>query len=374
MNLHVLHLIDSLSPGGAERMLVDIANQTISEGAMASVCITRSGVDMATELDPKIELNVLNRQKRFDFAAMKTFSSFVKKQSIDIVHCHGRSSFSLAATSRAMRDIQIPLLLHDHYGKIELDNSIPLWFRIWGRHYVAQYVGVSESLGRWAVNAGVKATKINVIENALNLYRINQSESVDIRAQLKLPEESIIGIVIAGLRYEKGIDYLIEALSHCKTDKPFHIVIIGGEREKSYLGRCNDIAEQLGLSDRIFFVGEKKDSAAWIMGADFGLIPSRSESGPLVLIEYMAAGLPVVASLTGSIAIAAAASGVPGFAECGNKEKFSNEIVKLCNLPPEARKKRGELGRRVAENRFDIRRTMMEWFRIYQAARNGSQS
>jgi glycosyltransferase involved in cell wall biosynthesis len=150
-------------------------------------------------------------------------------------------------------------------------------------------------------------------------------------------------------------------------------VIIGGERERSYLRKCNEISQQLGLSGRISFVGEKKNSAAWIRGADFALIPSRSESGPLVLIEYLAAGLPVVASLTGSIARSAAANGVSGFVECGNKERFLEEIIKLCELSPDAKKIRGELGKKVAEKMFDIRRTMIEWFRIYQAARNGSQ-
>ncbi len=373
MNLHVLHLIDSLSTGGKERMLVDLANQTVWEGAMASVCITRSGVQMASELDPKIEVSVLNRKKRLDFSAMAAFANFVNSKKVDIVHCHGRSTFSLAAVSRTIRRIQTPLVLHDHYGKIELDHSVPLWFRLWGRRYVAQYVGVSEKLGRWAITAGVQQTKINVIENALNLFRIKQSDRVDIRAQFGLQAESLIGIVIAGLRYEKGIDYLIEALSHCKTSRPFNVVIIGGERQKGYLRKCNDILQSFGLSDRVIFAQEKENSAAWIRGADFGLIPSRSESGPLVLIEYMAAGLPFVASLSGSIARSAASNGVPGFVERGNMKAFSQAVLELTELSPDVRMERGELGKTVAEKLFDIRGTMIEWFRIYSAARNGSQ-
>jgi len=372
MSLHVLHVIDTLATGGKERMLVDLANQTVVEGAKASVCITRSGLQMASELNPKIELIVLNRQKRFDFSAMNAFADFVNRSNVDILHCHGRSSFGLAAFSRTIRSIHTPLIFHDHYGKIDLDQSVPLWFRIWGKHYMAQYVGVSDKLGRWAVKAGVQQTKINVIENALNLFRIKQSEPIDIRAQFGLPAESLVGIVIAGLRYEKGIDYLIEALSHCKSSKPFNIVIIGGERQKGYLLECNDKLRSSGLSDLITFAQEKENSADWIQGADFGVIPSRSESGPLVLIEYMAAGLPIVASLTGSIALSAFNNGVPGFVERENSNAFSKALIELIELSDDARKERGEIGKSVAEKLFDIRGAMVEWFRIYSAARNGS--
>ena len=370
MNLHVLHLIDTLSNGGAERMLVDIANQTIQDGGRASVCVTRSGVEIAGELDSKIELCILNRKKRFDSKAMSQLAEFVKTRNVDIVHCHGRSTFSLAAVSRAIGGIQTPLLLHDHYGKIEMDTSIPFWFRVWGKHYLNAYVGVSENLGRWAHSAGVKERKINVIDNALNLARVQQSNLLNLREKFGIPEQSLIGIVVAGLRYEKGIDFLVEALSKSKSLSKFHVVIVGGQRENGYLTQCNTLASKLGISDRIIFAGEQNDSAAWVRGADFAIISSRSESGPLVLIEYLAAGLPFVATLSGSIARTAADNGVPGFVARDNLNEFTREIDSLVELDPTARAERGKIGKAVAERMFDIRQSMPQWYRVYRDALN----
>jgi glycosyltransferase involved in cell wall biosynthesis len=368
MNLHVLHLIDSLSNGGAERMLVDLANQTVLDGAQASVCITRSGTEIAGELNPQIEVSILNRKKRFDSNAMSQLARFVKTQKVDIVHCHGRSTFSLAAVSRAIGGIHSPLLLHDHYGKIEMDSSIPFWFRIWGKHYISAYVGVSENLGRWAHSAGVKGEKINVIDNALNLARIQQSTFVDLRGQFKIPEESLIGIVVAGLRYEKGIDFLIQAVSKSKNLQKFHVVIVGGERQKGYVAECKRLAEKLGITDRIVFAGEQNNSAAWVRSSDFAMIPSRSESGPLVLIEYLAAGLPFVSTLTGSIARTADDNRVPGFVNRESVDDFANQIDSLVQTDAETRTKRGTIGKVIAEKMFDIRQTMPEWYRVYQTA------
>jgi glycosyltransferase involved in cell wall biosynthesis len=368
MNLHVLHLIDTLSTGGAERMLVDLANQTVEDGAQASVCITRSAADIAGELDSRIDLCILNRKKRFDSKAMSKFANFVNTRQIDLIHCHGRSSFSLAAFSRAIKDIQSPLLLHDHYGKIEIDTSVPLWFRLWGKKYIAAYVGVSESLGRWAHSAGIRDEKINVIDNALNLARIQKSNSFNIREELKLPDQVLIGVVIAGLRNEKGIDFLIEALSKSKSLSKFYVVVIGAERQPGYVANCTNLAERLGVTERLIFAGEKNNSAAWIRNADFALIPSRSESGPLVLIEYLAAGIPLVATLTGSIARTAADNNIPGFVHRGNPDEFVKEIDSLVELDVEARKERGIFGKTIAEKLFDIKQTMPEWYRVYEEA------
>jgi glycosyltransferase involved in cell wall biosynthesis len=373
-NLHVLHLIDTLSNGGAERMLVDLANQTIADGAQASVCITRSGTEIAGELDSNIELCILNRKKRFDSEAMSRFANFVKTRKVDIVHCHGRSTFSLAAVSRTMRGIKSPLLLHDHYGKIEMDSSVPLWFRIWGKHYLAAYVGVSENLGRWAHSAGVREQKINVIDNALNLSRIQKSNSFNLRQKFWIPDESLVGIVVAGLRYEKGIGFLIEALSKSKNLSRIQIVIVGGERENGYLESCKNLAERMGVAKHLIFAGEQNDTPSWVRSADFALIPSRSESGPLVLIEYLAAGLPIVATLTGSIARTAADNLVPGFVKLGEQEDFTIELDKLVELKPQARRDRGLIGKSVAEKMFDIRQTMPQWYRVYQGALGQYQS
>ena len=63
---HIMHIIDSLAIGGAERMLVDIANSTDKSKFSVSVCVTRSDITLAKNLLPDIPLRILNRQFRLD--------------------------------------------------------------------------------------------------------------------------------------------------------------------------------------------------------------------------------------------------------------------------------------------------------------------
>src|SRR5262249_9007541 len=123
--MHVMHVIDSLCLGGAERMLVDIANATVADGHRVSACITRDGRDLANELRPEVHLWVLARQKRLEWAALKQFAAIIKEHKVDLLHVHGRSTFSFAATVKTLGLIRIPILLHDHYGQIEIDTSVP---------------------------------------------------------------------------------------------------------------------------------------------------------------------------------------------------------------------------------------------------------
>src|SRR2546425_167094 len=125
--MHVLHVSDTLGFGGAERMLVDIANCTISDGHNVSVCVTRSNVDMACFLHPTIHSLRLGRTRRWDFAAMRRMARYINAEGVDVLHVHGRPSFSLVAVMRLLRMIRTPVVFHEHFGLIERDTSVPRW-------------------------------------------------------------------------------------------------------------------------------------------------------------------------------------------------------------------------------------------------------
>src|SRR5437667_7617206 len=139
--MHILHVIDGLCLGGAERMLVDIANATVARGNRASVCVTRSSTDMAGFLDSKVPLHVLHRSGRFDLKALRSFAALVKSERVELLHAHGRSTFSMLALLKVTGWLKVPIVLHDHYGTIELDTAIPTWFRFAGRYCLDFYVG-----------------------------------------------------------------------------------------------------------------------------------------------------------------------------------------------------------------------------------------
>ena len=97
--MNVLHVIDQLVVGGAERMLVEIVNQ-MEPPYFPLVCVTRSGTTMADQLHSRIPLFVLDRKSRFDLKKILRFLMIIRSEKVDLIHAHGRSSFSFAAFAK----------------------------------------------------------------------------------------------------------------------------------------------------------------------------------------------------------------------------------------------------------------------------------
>ena len=205
-----------------------VANQTAADGHQVSVCVTRSRHILADALRAEIAVTTLNRRRRFEWGAMKNFSRLVRDHKIDVLHAHSRSTLAFLSLAKTMGLIYLPIILHDHYGKIETDPSIPLWFRLWAKYFVHHYVGVYAKLATWAEAAGMPQERISVIENALDLTPFCQAAPLDLRQELGLPGDILIGIVACGLRYEKGIDVLLEAVARCSCRNSITILVAGG--------------------------------------------------------------------------------------------------------------------------------------------------
>jgi glycosyltransferase involved in cell wall biosynthesis len=369
--MRIMHIIDSLDIGGAERMLVEVANAAAADGNEVLVVVTRSVTTLASDLHPNIKLITLDRRYRLDLSAMRRLADHARRHRVDVFHAHGRTTLSFMAAVRTLRLTGIPIVFHDHYGSIETDGSVPYWFRLWGRHHVSQYVGVYAKLADWAATAGIAPQRIHFIENALDLSRLDfaaVSREPSLRRQFAVPEDLLLGIVIGGIRPQKGVDVLLNALAQSQYRGAFKIVLIGGERDAAYAAACRAQCSSLGLDDMVVFAGQRPDAAGLLPEVDFAVLPSRSEGGPLVLIEYLLAGLPFVATKVGSVGMQACSLGVPDFVQAGDIQGLALALDNLLRLTPHQRRERGAIGRAAALRYFDIRRAMPKWYAVYDAA------
>ena len=361
-----MHVIDSLAVGGAERMLVEIANQTAADGWPVSVCVTRSDCTLGKALATDIPLFVLGRRRRWDWEAMKKFGSLIEGQRVDLLHVHGRTSLSFVSIVRLLRLINVPIVFLDHYGGIEIDPCVPLNFRWLGKYYLSHYVGVYEKLKDWAKASGIASDKITVIENALDLKPVMQVPPLNSRKELGLADNTFLGITVGGWRREKGLDVLIEAVALSSFRGQLKILVVGGVRDQGYVQECRRAIESRGLGDTFSFLGERTDVISLIKGADFAVMPSRSESGPLSLIEYMACALPVVSTKVGAISRQASWFGVPGFVPPDDAGALAQALDRLLSLSKDERLARGRRGLEICLEHFDIRGKMPLWYKVYE--------
>jgi glycosyltransferase involved in cell wall biosynthesis len=265
------------------------------------VCVTRYEHPLAVELESNIPFTVLNRKRVFDYRGFRKLKEFADSQEVDIFHVHSRSTLAFLCVAKALGFIDQKILMHDHYGNIEYDQKVPAWFRFYGTKQLAYYIGVYQSLTDWAKSAGVIESKLSVVENAIDFGRFESADVIDIRHQLDIPQNRKICVMVGNIRFAKGLDLLIDACAHVSRDDLPAIIVIGKDAEPEYTTKCKVIISERRLDNVFYFVGEQENVIGWMKGADMGVIPSRSESGPLVLIEFMACGLPFVAANVGSI-------------------------------------------------------------------------
>jgi glycosyltransferase involved in cell wall biosynthesis len=117
-----------------------------------------------------------------------------------------------------------------------------------------------------------------------------------LRTRLALPENTLVLVSVARLSNEKNIDFMIESLKEVRQDtsRPFHFLMIGDGHQRE---RLQARVDELGMADCITLVGAvpPDEMATWYQLGDAFLFASKSETQGMVILEAMAAGLPVVA-------------------------------------------------------------------------------
>ncbi len=170
---------------------------------------------------------------------------------------------------------------------------------------------------------------ILVIPNEIKTERFEEIAYDGARRELEIDEDQKIILFVGRLHQVKGLEYLIEAISYVNQTEPNARLILAGDGpEKEKLER---VASDLGLSNRVSFSGwvANEHIPTYMVASDVFVLPSLSEGFPNVLLEAMAAGLPIVATNVSGIP-SIVDNGINGFVvEPRNPAQIAARIVSI---------------------------------------------
>jgi teichuronic acid biosynthesis glycosyltransferase TuaC len=171
----------------------------------------------------------------------------------------------------------------------------------WTLAQAAGVIAVSAALKDVMVGLGTDLEKIAVVPNGVDPARFQPIPMGDARQHLGLPLDGLILVSVGTLIPSKGHELIIRALSQRENrEQKWLLYILGGGPRLAHLER---VADELGLRERIHFVGKRPNQELqfWFSAASLSCLTSSREGWPNVLTESLACGTPVVATRVGGI-------------------------------------------------------------------------
>ncbi|AXJ01726.1 Glycosyltransferase involved in cell wall bisynthesis [Cyclonatronum proteinivorum] len=301
--IRVLHIINTLSYGGAEILLREglrVADRSEVELHFASLNDKNDLLrpDLA-DLGGTVTCLGLDHPRYF-FRAFRRGLAYIRTRDIDIIHAHlPVSGFMARLLGRVSGR---PVLYTEHSLPAAYSRPMQLISRIsWGWQ---QYVtAISED-----VEAGIhqrygNKVPVQVICNSINTARIapHPEAGARIRAQYGIPPEARVAGTIASLRNSpaKRMDVWLQAAQKIAEKEPSARFMIVGDGDRR--PALEALAASLGLQDRVVFTGNQADVVPFLNAFDVFLLSSQYEGFGIVLIEAMACGIPVSATQVAGI-------------------------------------------------------------------------
>ena len=298
--LSIAHVLSSFGMGGQERVALDLARQQRAQGHRV----------LAVALAPEPE-GPLAAEFRAAGVPTKTFaklgpsvdptlawrvSRYLSQNAVEIVHTHNPQALVYGSPAASLAGAAC---VHSKHG-VNPDPSRRLWLRRAASAIVDAYVAVTPSLARIAVAQNeCDPTLLHVVPNGIDTSRftLDLEARRRIRAELEIPENAWVVGTVGRLSPEKNQALLIDAMAPL-LDPRRHLVIVG---EGPVRGDLERQARTTWRPELIHFTGARHDVAELMSAFDVFALTSNSEGLPLVLLEAMAMGLPVLSSSVGGI-------------------------------------------------------------------------
>ena len=366
--MKVLHLINTLSAGGAELHLLTLCRHLKRMGIDLQVACLREQVTGSRSLRVDFErenIPVVNLEadSRYNLNFLVRLFSLVKKENPNILHTHlPRADI---AGSFALSLAHSPSLLCSVHG-IYRDR----WFGSWAAPLMRvayrkadAVIAISGAVKNWLrEDLGVDDEKIGVIHYGIEPESFN---SLNNGIETYKHVEGLVVGSIGRLEPGKGFDCLIRAMRIVHKQIPGASLLIAGHDPLGYGKKLEELITELELNEQVRLIGFQKDVSTFLNTINVFAFASRSEGFGQVIIEAMAAGKPVVASRIAPFTEIVEDSVTGLLAEPGDSRSFAAVMSWLLGHPREATEL-GQQGQKRVQSHFLANNMARETFALYE--------
>ena len=285
MPLTFLQYITPSRLAGAEHFFLSVISHLAQKGHCVIV-VTKRDTPLRAEIekldDSNIELHAWHTRGKIDPKTLFKLCRLIRRERVDVINTHLTTASWMGALAGKICGVPSVAVVHATDRKT--------WFQH-ADHLIAVSQGVKDAL----VEQNLDAEKIKVLYHGINLDNYAAPlETAVAKARLGLPADARTVGVTASLIERKGHRFLLRALKNLEaTSGPVHAIFAGeGELEAELRAQ----AGELGLAERVHFLGFRRDVAAVVSAMDVFVLPSLKEGLSLAVMEAMALQKPVICS------------------------------------------------------------------------------
>ena len=379
MKPNVLFIIDSFEQGGSERQALQLLRQLHESGRcrVHLACLQDRGSLRAEAEQLGIgEIHEYALTSFYDLNFVKQLlrlRRFIKENRIDVVHTHCFYTNIFGMTGAFLSGVRARITSKgetDGFRTPMQKRAERVAFRL-AHRVIANCLVVQNQL----IKEGVSPARIVQHYNGLDLDRLKVSRELrrdQALAAFGLPSDRRFVAIVANLHNPvKDHSMFLRAAARVCKEVPDAAFVIAGEGD--LMPGLRSLAAQLGIEREVFFIGRCENVGQLLFASDVGVLSSKAEGFANAILEYLAAGLPVVATDVGGVREAVVEGETGHVVASGDDEKMAAGIIRLLNDPERARAM-GQLGRTRVAAKFSCDRHLQNTLELYDELLNARET
>jgi L-malate glycosyltransferase len=362
---HVMQVVLRMTPGGTERLVLEICKRVREEFNVTVCCLDDEG-EWATDLRAEgIDVIALRRQSGFRPSVGRRIAALAQERHVDLLHCHQYSPFVYGwIASQLNRHLKV---VYTEHGR--LSDAPPSWKRRLVNpvlsHFNGEIVAVSHELRDYMLTSRFAAGRVGVIHNGIEPGPAPlRADRLRARRLLGVDDRSFVVMAVARLDPVKDFPTLVDAFAIVRRQLPqARLVIVGDGPERARLEACVD-ASNLGRS--VDIIGYRAGVRQLLPAADLYVSSSISEGISITILEAMAAKVPVVATAVGGTPEVLPTAEDGGILVPSRDPGRLAAAILFLERDPAMRAAIAAAGRRRLESDFTLNRMVDEYVRTYR--------
>ncbi|MDZ4875427.1 MAG: D-inositol-3-phosphate glycosyltransferase [Chroococcidiopsis cubana SAG 39.79] len=356
--------IPSLDGGGAERVMLNLADGFAAQGVNVSLVLVKAEGPYLSQVSSKVELVTLGSRQKL-LLSFPDLINYLRREQPVAMLCGQEDANIVALWAKQLMKVstQMVAIVHNHLSrdaqtstllKRQLTPHLVRWFYPWADKIVAVSQGVAEDL----VDIGLPKDKIKAIYNPVVTPELHVRAREKISHPWFAPDQPPVIMGAGRLENQKDFSTLIRAVAKLQQQRPVRLMILGEGTKRPEL---EALIGELGLTDSVAMPGFVSNPYAYMARASVFVLSSIWEGFGNVLVEAIAVGTPVVSTDCKSGPAEILENGKYGkLVAVGDVTGMAEAIAQTLDYPPAPT----ELQRRA--ERFSTAKVLAEYRQILQ--------